>query len=91
MTQETLAGQVQVSIETIGKIERGVAAPSFATVEHIAAALEVPAAALFGAGDAAIPKGKRGQLLARVNLAFSAMNEDEMARIARMLEAYIGR
>ena len=48
-TLEQLAGQVGVSRETIGKIERGVAAPLFETAEKIAMVLDVPAPVLFGA------------------------------------------
>lgn len=90
MTQEAVAERVEVSIETIGKIERGVAAPSFDTVERIAAALELPPLALFGVGEEAAPKGERGRLLARINATLSGMNEDQMARAAKMLEAFVG-
>ncbi len=91
MTQEVLAERVGLSIETIGKIERGVAAPSFATVERIAAALGLPALALFGVGEEATPKGERGRLLARINATLAGMNEDQMTRAAKMLEAFVGR
>ena len=39
LTQEQLAERVNVSMETIGKIERGAAAPTFTTAERIAEAL----------------------------------------------------
>lgn len=90
MTQEALAEAVGVSIETVGKIERGVAAPSFDTVERIAAALGLPPLALFGVGEAAAPHGERGRLLARINAMLSGMNENQMARAAKMLEAFVG-
>ena len=85
------AERVGLSIETIGKIERGVAAPSFDTVERIAAALGLPALALFGVGEEATPEGERGRLLARINATLAGMNEDQMARAAKMLEAFVGR
>jgi transcriptional regulator with XRE-family HTH domain len=91
MTQEALAERVDVSIETIGKIERGAAAPSFDTVERIAAALDLPAVGLFGIGREALPRGERGKLLARIQHTLSDMNDDEMARAANMLDAFIGR
>ena len=90
LTQVTLADRVEVSIETIGKIERGVAAPSFDTVERIAAALNLPPLSLFGVGEGATPRGERGRLLARINATLSGMNEDQMARAAKMLEAFVG-
>jgi transcriptional regulator with XRE-family HTH domain len=91
MTQERLAELVEVLIETIGKIERGAAAPSFDTVEKIAAALGLPSLALFGVGDDATPKGERGKLLARIHVTLADMNEDQMARVANMLDAFMGR
>lgn len=91
MTQERLAELVDISIETIGKIERGVAAPSFDTAEKIAAALDLPAIALFGAGKEALPKGRRGQLLALVQQSLADMNDEQMARAANMLDAFMGR
>lgn len=91
ITQERLAELVEVSIETIGKIERGVAAPSFDTVERIAAALGLPALALFGSGHEATPKGERGKLLGRIHATIADTNEAQMARAANMLDAFMGR
>jgi transcriptional regulator with XRE-family HTH domain len=91
MTQEALAERVAVSIETIGKIERGVAAPSFDTVERIAQALGLPALALFGFGIEATPQGERGRLLARINADLSKLNDAELEKTARMLGAYTRR
>jgi transcriptional regulator with XRE-family HTH domain len=91
ITQEKLAEIVEVSIETIGKIERGVAAPSFDTVEKIATALCLSPLALFGATDAATPKGERGKLLVRIQQCLAAMNENQLARAANILDAFMGR
>lgn len=91
MTQERLAALVDLSVETIGKIERGAAAPSFDTVEKIADALGLPSVALFGAGTDALPKGERGKLLARIQQALADMNDEQMARAANMLDAFMGR
>ena len=90
MTQEVLAERVGVSTETIGKVERGVAAPSFDTIEGIAEALTLPALALFGSGKESIPRGERGRLLDRINATLSEMNDEQMARAAKMLEAFVG-
>jgi transcriptional regulator with XRE-family HTH domain len=90
MTQEALAERVELSMETIGKIERGVAAPSFETAERIAHALNLPPLALFGIGKEAVPKGERGRLLVRINAMLSNMNDEQMARAAKMLDAFVG-
>lgn len=47
MTQENLADEVGVTIESISNIERGVYAPSFDTLEKLAKALKVPVKNLF--------------------------------------------
>jgi transcriptional regulator with XRE-family HTH domain len=91
MTQAQLAERVAVSIETIGKIERGIAAPSFDTAEKIAVALNIAPSALFGAQASARPRGERGKLLARIETTLADMNEDQLSRVARMLEAFLGR
>ena len=88
-TIEQLADRVGVTQETIGKIERGKAAPLFETAETIATALEVDVTVLFGAG--ALPgKGERARLLADIHRTLSRMNEDQLDRAAKMLKAFVG-
>ncbi len=87
-TLEQLAGMIGVSRETIGKIERGVAAPLFETAEKIAAALDVPAPVLFGA-DAVPGTGERARLLTEINTTLSRMNDDQLGRAAKMLRAFV--
>ncbi|RCW27149.1 DNA-binding XRE family transcriptional regulator [Ciceribacter lividus] len=88
-TLEQLSDQTGISRETIGKIERGVAAPLFETAEKIAVALNVPAPVLFGAN--AVPgTGERARLLTEINGTLSRMNADQLDRAARMLKAFVG-
>lgn len=47
ITQEELAEQVGLSIESISNIERGIHGPSFDNLEKIIIALQVPAKSLF--------------------------------------------
>lgn len=86
-TQEQLAGRVDVTYETIGKVERGQTAPSFDVAGKIALALEVPAPVLFGAA-AVSGTGERARLLTDIQRTLSKMNEDQLARTAKMLKAY---
>lgn len=83
---EELADAVGVSRETIGKIERGTAAPLFETAEKIALALELHPATLF-TGQAE-PAGERGQLLRRIYSSLSDLNEDDLTRLANIIEAF---
>jgi transcriptional regulator with XRE-family HTH domain len=47
LTLQALAGNIGVSASLISQVERGIASPSITTLRHIAAALDVPVAALF--------------------------------------------
>ncbi|MBE0559751.1 MAG: helix-turn-helix transcriptional regulator [Ochrobactrum anthropi] len=88
-TLEQLSGQTGISRETIGKIERGVAAPLFETAEKIATALDIPAPVLFGA-DAMPGTGERARLLIDIHRTLSRMNDDQLDRAAKMLKAFVG-
>ncbi|KCZ55856.1 helix-turn-helix domain-containing protein [Hyphomonas chukchiensis] len=84
-TLEQLAGEVGVSRETIGKIERGISAPLFDTVEKIAEALDVAPQTLFGAKS--FPPGERGRLLAEINGVLANLNDRQLLRARKMLDA----
>ncbi len=88
-TLERLAELVGVSQETIGKIERGKAAPLFETADKIAKALGVPAPVLFGA-DTAPGAGERARLLTDIHRTLSSMNEEQLSRAAKVLKAFMG-
>lgn len=90
LTQEQLAERVDVTMETIGKIERGAATPTFATAEKIAEALGVPAPVLFGVNEAEAPSGERGRLLNRIGHLLSRTNNEQLFRITRIIEAFLG-
>jgi len=47
LTQEQLAEAVGISVEFISNIERGINAPSFETLERLAAVLQLPFEAFF--------------------------------------------
>jgi transcriptional regulator with XRE-family HTH domain len=47
LTQEQLAEVAEVSVDLVSNIERGVNAPSFETLERLAAALSLPIKDLF--------------------------------------------
>lgn len=84
-TLEQLATEVGVSRETIGKIERGISAPLFDTVEKIASALGVSPLVLFDASPH--PAGKRGELLADINLSLANLNERELSSVKKLIAA----
>lgn len=89
LTLEELADAVGVSRETVGKIERGTSAPLFETAERIAAALNVSPATLF-TGQAE-PAGERGRLMAAIYDILSDLNDNELARLGKIISAFAGK
>lgn len=87
MNQEQFAAAAGLSLAMTGKIERGETAPSFDSVEKIAAALGVPEAVLLTVGTMTVPPGERGRLLQRINIQLSKLNNNDLARAAKMLTA----
>jgi transcriptional regulator with XRE-family HTH domain len=90
LTQADLAEQVGLSMEMISKIERGVAAPSFSTIERLAEVLEVPEGAFFGVGLIVTPQRERTHILSKIQTKLSKMNEDQLIRGDKMLDALFG-
>lgn len=89
LTQEALAEAVGVSAEMISKIERGVAAPSFQTIERLADVLGVPEVVFFGIGLFVSAEDERSRQLLKVQTTLSRMNNDQLARANRLLGALI--
>jgi transcriptional regulator with XRE-family HTH domain len=87
MNQQQFADASGLSVQMMGKIERGENPPSFDSVEKIAAVLEVPEVVLFSAGTMTVPTGERGRLLQRINIQLSKLNNNELSRAAKMLTA----
>lgn len=89
LTQEALAEVVGVSAEMISKIERGIAAPSFQTIEKLADVLGVPEVVFFGIGLVVSAEDERSRQLLKVQTTLSRMNNNQLARAHRMLAALI--
>lgn len=89
LTQDALAEMVGLSSEMISKIERGIAAPSFATVEKLSDVLQVPEVAFFGVGMVMTSDDARTRQLAKIQTQLSRMNEDQLVRASKMLSALI--
>ncbi|MDF1633255.1 helix-turn-helix transcriptional regulator [Mycoplana sp. MJR14] len=89
LTQDQLAAMVDLSSEMISKIERGIAAPSFTTVEKLSEVLNVPGAVFFGVGLVVTSDNARTRQLAKIQTQLSRMNEDQLVRASKLLAALI--
>ncbi len=87
LTQSELAEKVDLSLDMVGRMERGAVAPSFDNIEKLAEALNIPVMAFFGQGIVTLPSGDRGKLLQTINGTLSRMNEDELAKLSNMVKA----
>ena len=87
LKQHQLAEAIDKSDGTVSKIERGEAAPSFDSIEEIAAALDVPEVVLFATTPMSVPTGERGKLLQRIHVQLAKLNNAELARAVKMLKA----
>jgi transcriptional regulator with XRE-family HTH domain len=89
-TQAQLAERSGLSIDMIGRLERGSASASFDTIEVLAQALEISAAILFGGTIAGgRPSGRRGVLLHRITSGLARANDKDLARIDRIVVALL--
>ena len=88
LTQADLAEKVDMSRETITRLERGAVAPSFETMELMSKILEAPEAAFLGSAPLTLPRGERGRLLQRINQQLSKLNETQLAQASKMLESF---
>ena len=88
LTQAQLAEATELSLEMVGRLERGRTAPSFETIAALADALKVPAAALFGAQPTGI-ESERRELLDRINGLLAQTSDDDLRRVQRVLRALL--
>jgi transcriptional regulator with XRE-family HTH domain len=87
LKQRHIAEAIDKSESFVGQIERGESAPSFETIETIAAALDVPEVVLFATTPMSVPTGERGKLLQRIHVQLAKLNNAELARAVKMLKA----
>jgi len=88
MTQAQVAEATDLSLEMVGRLERGVTAPSFESIAALAAALQVPVPALFGA-EPGETEGERGQTLSRIRALLARFPDPDLRRVERVLGALL--
>jgi transcriptional regulator with XRE-family HTH domain len=87
LTQAALAERIDRSEVALRAIERGASAPSFVTLERLAEALGVPAAALFPAGETGPTAERRARELARLTALAHGLGDEDLALAREILEA----
>lgn len=87
LTQGGLAERVGISADMVSRLERGTAAPSFLTIESIARVLNIPPEALFNRFEAMQLPGERGRLMDQLQSKTARLNNDDLARLLKLIEA----
>lgn len=89
ITQLELAERAELSLEMVGRIERGEVGASLESIEKLSAALDTPAREFFGAGSYAASKrpGKLGVIVAKL----STLKPDELDWVTKLLDVALRR
>jgi transcriptional regulator with XRE-family HTH domain len=90
IVQAELAARSRRSVEMISRIERGVAAPSFDTLERFAEILGVPVRDFFGAGDY-VAEPRRDDALARLVKRVSGLDGEDLDWVDRVVASALNR
>lgn len=87
--QQELSDKSGISLDTIGRIERGTVGASFQTISNLARTLDVPDHILFESSFQYAARGPRDRLLSDINISLAKMSEDELFRAKKLLNALI--
>lgn len=88
MSQEELAFKAGISPAHLGQIERALKNPTIDTIAKIAAALDIPIAALFTMDT--MVNTPHNATLGKINAQLLSMNEDEQKDILRIIRIFRG-
>lgn len=88
LTQHQLAEGAALSVDTVSRLERGDAVPSFDSIEALAAALGVSPLQFFFQRSADVARSsKRARTLADINRLLANANDADLEKYARVLKA----
>lgn len=90
LTQAELAGRVERSVQLIGRMERGQAAPGFETLEAMSTALNVPVRDFFGAGTYEVGRDATDPLVKLIDR-LSGLDPTDLVWIDRLVSHALSR
>lgn len=89
-SQPQLAEKIGRSVEAVNKIERGLSAPSFETLDALSGAFLVPVGSLFWAADLGTD-GRESETLQRLVSRLSGLDADDIDWADRLLSLALAR
>lgn len=89
ITQHQLAEAAALSVDTVSRLERGDALPSFDSIEALAMALGISPLQFFSQRTSSdvVRTSERARSLADINRILANANDDEVEKYARLLKA----
>lgn len=86
LTQAQLAERVDLSVETVSRLERGVSLPSIKTMDKIAHALNTPLKSFFDYEEETLLNQSVERELAKLTAFIRTLKKNEISRIHKMLK-----
>jgi transcriptional regulator with XRE-family HTH domain len=87
LTQNDLSTELGVTLDMIGRLERGTVGASFKTIVRLTQLFNVDACDLFSTDFRNADSNARGRSLNSIALTLSKMTDDELARAQKLLIA----
>jgi transcriptional regulator with XRE-family HTH domain len=88
LTQAQLAEAAGLSLEMIGRLERGITGPSLETIAALAETLKVAPAELFGARSTVVDSTRSASFV-RISKLLAAASDADLKRAERVLAALL--
>lgn len=85
-SQSDLAEKLDVTLDMIGRLERGKVGASFKTIARLSNLFDVPEYLFFGNGLMPTFKGPRGRILNSINVSLSKMTDADLEKAKKLLE-----
>lgn len=86
LTQAQLAEKVDMSVETISRLERGVTIPSLKTLEHVAKTLKTPVGQFFEFSGTSPKSQAYEQELVKLNALLRTLSHKKLSQVHKILK-----
>ena len=86
-SQDDLARQLDMTLDMIGRLERGKVGASFKTVVRLASLFDVPEYVFFGVERQEGFSGSRNRTLNKISVTLSQMSDAELEKAHKILDA----
>ena len=89
LTQVEVASQLDLSLEMVGRMERGAAGASFKTLARLSDLYGVPVYRLFGGEHQEELKNARTRTLDQIEVSLSKLSDEELEKAKKLLDVLV--